>query len=105
MYWLPKLHKKPFKSRFISASSKCCTTNLSVLLTNSLTTIKELFINYCNKIYEHSGINYFWSVKKSLDVLDKLHAFDGPFDSVDGFEISILYTTLPHYLIKQKFPI
>ena len=48
-------------------------------------------------------INYFWSVKNSLDVLDKLRAFDGPFDSVDSFDFSTLYTTLPHYLLKQKF--
>ena len=51
----------------------------------------------------NSGNNYFWSVKNSLDVLDKLRAFDGPFDSVDSFDLSTLYTTLPHYLIKQKF--
>ena len=69
----------------MSASSKCSTTNLSVLLTSSLTTIKELIINYCNKIYEHSEINHFRNVKKSLDVLDKLLAFDGPFYSVDSF--------------------
>ena len=30
MYWLPKLPKKPFRLRFISASSKCATTKLSI---------------------------------------------------------------------------
>ena len=103
MYWLPKLHKKPFKFRFISASSKCSTTNLSVLLTTSLTTIKELVINFCNKAYENNGINYFWSVKNSLEVLDKIHAFNGPYNSVDSYDFSTLYTTLPHNLIKKKF--
>ena len=103
MYWLPKLHKKPFKFRFISASSKCTTTKISVLLTSALTTIKELIIKYCNKAYEHDGVNYFWSVKNSLEVLDKLHAFDKPFNTVDSYDFSTLYTTLPHNLIKQKF--
>ena len=28
-YWLPKLHKRPYKSRFISNSSHCSTTILS----------------------------------------------------------------------------
>ena len=28
-YWLPKLHKNPYKSRFISNSSHCSTTILS----------------------------------------------------------------------------
>ena len=29
MYWLPKLHKRPYKSRFIANSSSCTTTILS----------------------------------------------------------------------------
>ena len=28
-YWLPKLHKKPYKARFIANSSSCTTTELS----------------------------------------------------------------------------
>ena len=28
-YWLPKLHKQPYKSRFIANSSLCTTTELS----------------------------------------------------------------------------
>ena len=37
MYWVPKLHKTPYKHRFISASSRCSTTNLSIHLTSALT--------------------------------------------------------------------
>ena len=29
MYWLPKLHKRPYKARFIANSSSCTTTDLS----------------------------------------------------------------------------
>jgi len=103
MYWLPKLHKTPFKFRFISASSKCSTTHISVLLTSALTTIKNLVINYCNKCYENSSINYFWSVKNSLDVLDKLQSVQVPFTTIDSYDFSTLYTSLPHTLIKEKF--
>ena len=31
-YWLPKLHKNPYGSRFIAASNKCTTKQLSSLL-------------------------------------------------------------------------
>ena len=102
LYWLPKLHKKPFKFRFISASSKCSTTKLSKLLTNALSTIKNFVINYCNKCYEHSGVNYFWSIKNSLEVLDRLRNSQVPFECVDSYDFSTLYTTLPHQLIKDK---
>lgn len=103
MYWIPKLHKTPYKSRFISSSSHCSTTKLSIILTNTLTTIKNLVVNFCNKAHENSGINYFWSVKNSLEVLDKLQAHVGPFESLQSFDFSTLYTTLPHDLIKKKF--
>ena len=29
MYWLPKLHERPYKARFIANSSSCTTTELS----------------------------------------------------------------------------
>ena len=40
MYWLPKLHKRPYKARFIANVSSCTTTELSKLLTSCLTAIK-----------------------------------------------------------------
>ena len=41
MYWLPKLHKRPNKARFIANSSSCTTTELSKLLTSCLTAVKS----------------------------------------------------------------
>ena len=45
LYWLPKLHKRPYKARFIANSSSCTTTNLSKLLTSCLTAVKKHWIN------------------------------------------------------------
>ena len=39
-YWLPKLHKRPYKSRFIANSTSCTITELSKLLTSCLTVVK-----------------------------------------------------------------
>ena len=41
LYWLPKLHKRPYKARFIANSSSCMTTVLSKLLTSCLTAVKK----------------------------------------------------------------
>ena len=54
-YWLPKLHKKTYKARFIANSTSCTTTELSKLLTFCLTTIKNHVIKYCEKVYERSA--------------------------------------------------
>ena len=35
IYWIPKLHKTPYKARFIAGSSSCTTTKLSKLITVS----------------------------------------------------------------------
>ena len=102
MYWVPKLHKNPYKHRFISASSNCSTTNLSIHLTSALTCIKELVMKYCEKTYQNSGVNYFWSVKNSLEVLEKLQSINRPVAAVDSYDFSTLYTTLPHHLIKSQ---
>ena len=44
LYWTSKLHKVLFN---IAGSSKCTTKDLSCLLTNMLTTIKDGVIRYC----------------------------------------------------------
>ena len=54
MYWLPKLHKRPYKARFIANSSSCTTTQLSKVLTFCLTAIKSHVIIYCETVYETS---------------------------------------------------
>ena len=55
LYWLPKLHKRPYKSRFIANSSACTTTELSILLTSCLTAIKNHVIKYCTTVYVRNG--------------------------------------------------
>ena len=64
-------HKRLYKARFIANSSSCTTTVLSKLLTSCLTAVTKLWIKYYNTVYERDGINYFWSIKNSNDVLNK----------------------------------
>ena len=72
MYWLPKLHKRPSKARFIANSSSCTTIEFSKLLTSYPTAIKAKAIKYCETMYEKSGKNMFWSIRNSSEVLSKL---------------------------------
>ena len=102
MYWLSKLHKRPYKARFIANSSSCNTTELSKLLTSCLTAVKNHVIRYCEKFYERSGKNLFWSVKNSGEVLNKLKSRGFRATSLSTYDFSTLYTTLPHNLIKEK---
>ena len=72
IYWLPKLHKRTYKSRFIANSSSCTTTELSILLTSCPTAIKNYVIKYCTTVYERNGKKIFWSIKNSGEIFNKL---------------------------------
>ena len=76
--------KSSYKARFVANSSSCTTTSLSKVLTSCLTAIKNHWIKYCEKTYEREGINYFWSIKNSTEILNKL--------KTKGFQASTIST-------------
>ena len=102
IYWLPKLHKRPYKSRFIANSSSCTTTELSIVLTSCLTAIKNHVIKYCTTVYERNGKKLFWSIKNSGEILNKLKYRGFLASMLSTYDFSTLYATLPHNLFKEK---
>ena len=97
LYWLPKLHKDPYKFRFIAASSKCTTKYLSVLLTRGLEKVQQYLVNRCNIIYKNSGINSMWILKNSQSLLDSIKTSHiDEYKSITTWDFSTLYTTIPH---------
>jgi hypothetical protein len=56
LYWIPNLHKTPYKKRYIAGSSTCSTKELSIHLTKNLSTVKEGQQKYCETVYSRSGI-------------------------------------------------
>ena len=102
LYWLPKLHKRPYKSRFIANSSSCTTTELSILLTSCLTAIKNHVIKYCTTVYERHSRNLFWSIKNSGEILNKFKSKGFLASGLSTYDFSTLYTMLPYNQIKEK---
>ena len=72
IYWIPKMHKNPYKHRFIAGSSKCSTKPLSILLTKLLTHIKQGLQKYCETSFSRSGVNLMWILKNSKELLEHL---------------------------------
>ena len=103
LYWMPKLHKNPYKQRFIAGSSKCSTKPLSVVLTSILTTIKVGLQKYCETIYSRNGINQLWILKNSKELLETLQANSyASVNSIKTYDFSTLYTTIPHGKLKSR---
>ena len=98
MYWLPKLHKSTIN---FANSSYCTTTELSKILTSCLTAVKTNVIKYYEKVYERSGKHLFWSIKQS-EVLNKRKSRGFRATSLSTYDLSTLYTALPHKFIKEK---
>ena len=102
IYWLPKLHKRLYKARFIANSSSCTTTEISQLLNTCLTAVKSRVNRYYETVYERARKNMFWSIKNSGEVLSKLKSRGFRVTSLSTYDFSTLYTTLPNNLIKEK---
>ena len=58
LYWLPKHHKRPYKSRFIANFNACTTTELSILLTSSLR-FKNMSLNIAQQFMKEMVKIYF----------------------------------------------
>ena len=89
-------------SRVLLLTHACTTTELSIILTSCLTTIKNHVIKYCTTVYERNGKNLFWSIKNSGEILNKLKSRGFLASGLSTYDFSTLYTTLPHNLIKEK---
>ena len=99
LYWTPKLHKSPVKHRFIAGTTK----QLSSLLTKILTVIKTVLEKYCSIKTSHTGVNNMWILKNSTNLLSSLsHLGVHRATSIQTFDFSTLYTSIPHELLKSR---
>jgi hypothetical protein len=72
LYLIPKLHKNPYKQRYITGSSKCSAKPLSLLLIKTLTEVKETVQAYCATTYARIGVNQMWILKNLKELLANL---------------------------------
>ena len=98
-----KMHKNPYKHRFIAGSARCFTKHLSILLTKLLTHIKQGLQKYCETAYSRSGMNQMWILKNSKELLEHLKSPNfNNITSIKSFDFSNLYTTIPHDKLKSR---
>ena len=78
------------------------TSELPKLLTSCLTAVKNHLFKYYDTCYERDGINRFWSIKNSNEVLNKLKSKGFRASTLSTYNFFTLYTTLPHHLLKHE---
>ena len=79
------------------------TKDLSCLLTKVLSTIKDGLVRSCNTKTSRNGVNNMWFLKNSTSLLSSLDQLDvRTATSVQTFDFSTLYTSIPHDLLKSR---
>ena len=98
MYWIPKMHKNPVGSRYIVASSKCSTKQLSSGVSKAFKLIFNQVNNFHDKSHFYSNFNKFWVVENLSPVLSKIERCNLKKNAKDiaTFDFTTLYTKIPH---------
>jgi hypothetical protein len=102
-YWIPTLHKCPFKQGYIAGFSKCSTKHLSKLLTCIASAVKIGLQGYCDTSYSRDCVNQMLILKNSKDMLEYIQSRSlSACNSIKTFDLSTFYTTIPHSKLNDK---
>ena len=98
MYWSPKMHKNPSGARFIIASKRCVTKKLARCGTKIFKVFQDMVEKYHMKARFYSGVKTFWVIQNNVPVLRSIEKMTQrrTVRTVDTYDFSTLYTTLPH---------
>jgi hypothetical protein len=72
LYWIPRLHRTPYKERYVTGTKTFSTKPLSILLTKIFTAGKKKLQMHCSTVYARSGVNQMWILKYSKELLESL---------------------------------
>lgn len=92
IYAIPKLHKTPYKFRFISGAAHCSTKTLSTILLIILKKFKQHFRNYCQTIESRTNKKQYISIESSQNVIDGMNRNDIIPTNGASYDFSTLYT-------------
>lgn len=101
IFCVPKLHKTPYKFRFIAGAKNCSTKPLSLFLASVLKKLKSHFYNYCAAASRSMGFMPYWSTTGSLQVLQSIRNVN-QVKHITTADFSTLYTSLPHDIIRKE---
>ena len=76
---------------------------LSKLLTIILSNVKDGIKRYTDIIYSRNGVNQMWILTNSKELLENLKSKTiSKVSSIKTFNLSMLYTTIPHQQLKSR---
>ena len=98
LFATPKMHKDPYKFRFIAGARNSSTKPISEMLRKILTCVEEHVKNYFAVVERRTGKKCFWAVNSTQQVLQKIHN-KYRIRHMYTADFSTLFTALPHSAI------
>ena len=99
LFAAPKLHKNPYKFRFIAGASKSSTKPICLLVHRILSFVKNKVQAYCAIATAGTGVQHYWAVDGSLEALKRIISSRTNYQSVGAADFSTLYPSLPHSIV------
>ena len=70
LYWIPNIHKNPYREGYNAGSSTCSTKELSISMTSIVPAVRGRLKAHCDKDYSRTGINQIRILKNFKDILE-----------------------------------
>ena len=102
IYAIPKMHKTPIKARFITGAHNSSLKPISIDLQRILKHMREHFRRYCTLIKERTGVNHFFSIDNSEQVVSKLRTSRSGYTTLFCADFTSLFTNLPHSTVLEN---
>ena len=98
------MHKTPIKFRFIIGDRKSIFKQLAQRLVKILKLIMKIHKKYSEKIKLCTGIERYWIIENSAQVLQDIHEINTRKSArnIANFDFSTLYTKIPQEDLKEK---
>ena len=107
VYWLPKQHKDPPKSRFVVSGKKCTMKPLAQRISKALKTVQKCVEFRANFEFKFEPHSTFWVINNSEKVHESITRLNRNRNvkSVNTFDFSTLYTMIPHDKLLERMKI
>ena len=99
-----KMHKSPIKFRFIIGDRNSILKQLAKKMVRILQLIMKIHKNYCEKIKLYTGIERYWIIENSAQVLQDIHEINARKGArnIANYDFSTLYTKISQSDLKEK---
>ena len=105
LYWIPKMHKKPYSTQgYIAASYACTTKEISAVLTKCLKLVEKQHRIMGRQYEKKYGLNPMWIIHNSTSVHQSFANFNIKKDAKDvrTYDFTPLYTSIPHRKLRKE---